>query len=312
MIITVTLNPAVDKILRISNFQTGTMNRAVVLKKYAGGKGINVSRALKSLSKDSLSLTILGGGAGKQIRDMASEEGLSLRYVKIAENSRTCMSIISETSETVINETGPAVTASEVADFKSLFTETVSAGDMIVISGSAAIGFGEDIFCDLILMARQQQATVILDTSGEPLKKALTASPHVIKINRDELMAISGKSPPSDDRILKELGKINKKGVFISIATDGDRAIHAASEGKLYTVMPPEVKAVNALGCGDSFTAGLALSLSEGKTTEEALISGACAGSASSMELGAGFLDKDKVDEFIGHITNPSEKKPGT
>ncbi|MBF0520531.1 MAG: 1-phosphofructokinase family hexose kinase [Nitrospirae bacterium] len=298
MIITVTLNPAVDKILRISNFQTGTMNRAMVLRKYAGGKGINVSRALKSLGKDTVSLTILGGGAGKQIRDMASEEGLSLRYVKIAENSRTCLSIISEMSETVINETGPTIMASEISDFKALFSETVSAGDMVIISGSAAIGFSEDIFFDLILLARQNQSTVILDTSGEPLKKALTASPHVIKINRDELMAISGKSPPSDDRILTGLSKINKTGVFLSIVTDGDRAIHAASEGKLYTVMPPEVKAVNALGCGDSFTAGFALSLTEGESIEDALISGACAGSASSMELGAGFLDKDRVDEL--------------
>ncbi|MEO5356250.1 MAG: 1-phosphofructokinase family hexose kinase [Nitrospirae bacterium YQR-1] len=292
MIITVTLNPAVDKILKISNFQTGSINRADVLKKYAGGKGINVARALKALGKESLSLTVVGGGTGKQILDMASEEGLNLRYTEITENSRMCMSIISETSETVINEAGPTVTESEIAAFKVLFNETVSAGDMVIISGSAACGFGGDIFYDLILMAGKRQAGVLLDTSGESLKRALSASPHVVKINRDELMAISDKAPPSEDMILTGLVKINEAGgVFLSIATEGDRAVYAVSEGKHYTVMPPEVKALNALGCGDSFTAGLALSLSEGKSIEESLISGVCAGTASSQQLGAGFLD---------------------
>ncbi|MBF0516193.1 MAG: 1-phosphofructokinase family hexose kinase [Nitrospirae bacterium] len=300
MIITITLNPSQDKTLQVDGIKLNSVCRADILKITAGGKGINVSRAVKRLEGDTLALTLLGGATGRGIVTLLKNEGIIFHYTPIAGESRTCLSLIDSVkkTETVINENGPFVTEVEELSFKSLYERAIGKRDVVVISGSAALGIDKTIFFELIETAHKKGAVAILDASGEFLTSGIEAVPDVLKINKQELQRLVGKPLNSRPKLLVEMKQLLALGLGCVIITDGGRQMLALCSDGMWSVEPPRIEAVSALGCGDCVSAALALGIEREKPFEEILIEAAAAGTQNALSYGAGFIDKEGVKKF--------------
>lgn len=297
MIVTITLNPSQDKTLQVDGLELNAVCRADVLKITAGGKGINVSRAVNGLEGGTLAMTLLGGVTGRTIAGLLKNEGIAFRYTAIAGESRTCLSLIDSVkkTETVINENGPEVTGREQANFKSMYTRAVGKGDIVLISGSAAQGIDSAIFHELIETAHRKGAVVILDASGEFLTAGIAGVPDVLKINKQELSRLTGKSLTTRTKTIEEMKKLVELGIGRVIITDGGRQTLAIAGGQAWAVTPPHVEAVSTLGSGDCVSAVIALGIEHGSPFEETLVEAAAAGTQNALSYGAGFIDKEGV-----------------
>ncbi|MBF0488413.1 MAG: 1-phosphofructokinase family hexose kinase [Nitrospirae bacterium] len=298
MIITVTLNPSQDKTLRVDGLRLDSICRADILRITAGGKGINVCRAIKRLGGDTLALTLLGGATGGLIASLLKNEGIEVQFTPIAGDSRTCLSLIDslKKTETIINENGPSVTVPEQQSFKSMYGGAIGKGDIIVISGSAAAGIDGAIFPELIETAHIKGAATILDASGEFLAAGIKAIPNVIKINKQEFGRLTGKPLNSRAAVIEEMSRLAALvGIGRVIITDGGGRTLALSGSEVWQVTPPRVEPLSTLGSGDCVSAVLAMGMERDMPFEAALVEAAAAGAQNTLSYGAGIIDKEGV-----------------
>ncbi|KWT78301.1 1-phosphofructokinase family hexose kinase [Candidatus Magnetominusculus xianensis] len=305
MIITITLNPSQDKTLQADGLKLNSVVRSDILKITAGGKGINVSRAVKRLEGDSLALTLLGGATGVGIISLLKNEGIVFHYTPIAGESRTCLSLIDSVkkTETVINENGPSVTQQEQQSFKSMYGLAIGKQDIVVISGSAALGIDNEIFFELIESAHEKGAVAILDASGDFLTAGIKAIPDVLKINKHELQRLAGKPLNSRPKIIEEMKTLSGLGIDRVIITDGGHQALALRGSEIWSVQPPRVEAVSTLGSGDCVSAALARGIERDMPFEETLVEAIAAGTQNALSYGAGFIDKDGVKKLSSLTT---------
>ena len=283
MVITVTLNPSMDKTFEIPRFQPGGVyHKARLIKSVAGGKGINVSRALKLLGGETLALTLLGGCTGRAIAGKLAAEGIDVGSVEIQGESRTCLGIIDPESsvETVLNETGPEVLKSEAARFIRLFKETLrrygsrpdgGAAPLVVLAGSAPPGFGPDVFKNLAAEIKRRGARAVADLSGDCLRCAVQAAPFMVKINAAELENLTGGRLDTELEIFDAMERIAEAGVKAVVVTRGAKDALAVVRGpkngiRRWRAQAPRVEAVSAWGSGDCVTAGMVRVLAEAES----------------------------------------------
>jgi tagatose 6-phosphate kinase len=306
MIITVTLNPSIDKTLKIDNFTVNSVFRAEIVGQNPGGKGINVSRAVKKLTGLTTALLLIGGPEGKEIVDKLKKEGIDYHSVDVSGQSRTCYGIIDplRKTETVINEPGPFVSEEPLSRFISLYDETIRSDDLVALSGSAPLGIRKDIYYDLITIAKRKKAYTVVDTSGDYLHKAIEAIPDIIKINRRELENLFHCSLSTYEDIIDKSRVLLQKGIARVIVTQGKNTALALTHDYVYTVTPPSVNAINTWGCGDSFVAGLCYILDREKADsfEKALAWAAAASAHNTLSFGAGFINRDEVVKLIEKV----------
>ena len=299
MLITVTLNPAMDRTLLVNSFSVNSVSRGVLLTNAPGGKGINVSRAALELGGKTLALCIAGGETGRLFTEKLGSEGIDFQVMNVKGETRTCYGIIDKelATETVINELGPSLEKNDVEKFKSLFSETVKNGDIVALSGSFPIGMPDTIYAELIEIVRANNARVILDTSGVGLRKGLEAGPFIVKVNRLEIAQIDGSREPLEDNKLIDIAKslISRWGISNIIVTQGNGPVFIISASDVFVVVPPDVSAVNTWGSGDCVVAGLLVYLDMGHSFEDAVRLGVAAGTANTLSYGAGFIKIEDV-----------------
>ncbi|KJR42376.1 1-phosphofructokinase [Candidatus Magnetoovum chiemensis] len=313
MILTVTLNASIDKLLFADNFTVNSVLRAEAVMESAGGKGINVSRAIKHLRGTSTALTLLGGGAGALIARKLEDEGIAYRFVEIEDSSRTCYALIDRVNktETVINESGPTVTSYEIERFCALFKDALNKASIVVFSGSAARGFDSAIYNNLIVMAKQRGCLTIVDASAQLLERAIEASPHIVKINKAEFNNLIGAGVSTDDSggdLVTNMRRLQARGVDNIVITDGGDRITALVSDRLIKdgliiVQPPRINDVlNTWGCGDCVTGAIAYGLDRGMSFVEVLSLAAAAGAANTFSYGAAFFNPLDVDELLHDV----------
>lgn len=233
MIYTVTLNPSIDYIVRLDQVQVGSVNRMDSDDKFAGGKGINVSRVLKRLGIPNTATGFIGGFTGKFITDTLAEEEIEIRFVQVAEDTRINVKIKAD-QETEINGTGPTVEPAQLEELKAILS-SLTAEDTVVFAGSSAKNLGNVIYKDLIALTRQTGAQVVCDFEGQTLIDSLDYQPLLVKPNNHELGAIFGVKLESLDEIENYARQLLAKGaqnVIISMAGDG--ALLVTSEGAYF------------------------------------------------------------------------------
>lgn len=303
-IITVTLNPSIDRALNVKDFNLNRVCRGDVMSVAAGGKGINVSRAVHRLGGKTKALGVAGGETGRQIAAQLKAENIDFTFQGINGESRTCYSIIdnSKHTETVINETGPEVLPEEIKEFKSLFEYCVSKDDIVCLSGSAARGFDRAIYHDLIMISHHSKAKVILDTSGESLFSAIKAVPYIVKINRSELEKLFNSEPTARENLRSKVEKLTGKGIYGVVITQGEYETVAFFDNQLWSLLPPKVEPINSWGSGDSFLAGMAVGMENGENLIDAMEFGVRAGTANTLSYGAGFIDREEVMKLSGRV----------
>ena len=261
MIFTVTLNPALDKTVTIPSFSVNTVNRVRQLRTDAGGKGINVSKCIGVLGGSSTALVILGGNVGRKIFSFLKEQpGIATLAVWTDGETRTNLKIVDPERgfNTDINESGPAVEIEILNRLQDELLSRVREGDIVVLSGSLPAGAPAGLYGDWCGLLKKRGARVFLDADGDCLALGLKAKPDLIKPNRVELAALTGKILTTEDNVICAARSILEKGVKrVVVSLDQDGALFLTKDGA-FRIAPPRVAVRSTVGAGDSMIAALA------------------------------------------------------
>ena len=297
MILTVTLNTAVDKTYTVENFRIDRVHRPSSWKIVPGGKGINVARVYRELGGEAIATGFEGGHNGEYILEGMKDESLKYDFVRTNDESRVCIAILDpiERTQTELNEVGPEITDDEVQQLKLKYEDLLKGIQYIVLSGSIPPGVPDEIYRILIKIAKQYEIPCVLDSSGEPLIQGLEALPLIAKPNIHELSSVVGRQLATIEETAEAACELNSKGIEIVIVTLGrDGALVATKEG-LWHAKPPEIPFVSAVGSGDALAAAFVYVLAEEKPVSEALRLGVAAGAANAMTFGAGFCKREDI-----------------
>jgi 1-phosphofructokinase family hexose kinase len=312
MIITVTLNTAIDKTLSVPNFRLGRRHRTVEQTTMPGGKGVNVARVLKTLGTPVIATGLAGGATGTRIVEQLTQLSVLSDFVRIREESRTNTAVIDPTTgeQTEINERGPKVSEQECELFVDKLLYLAKGARMCVFAGSLPRDVDIDIYARLIRELRRLGVSTVVDTDGDPLRRAVRAEPDVISPNVLEAEELVGHEFNEDeDRIIavREMAELGARETIMGMP-DGCFAYMASDEPNggrvLYRVRvrPGAVEPRATVGSGDAFLAGFVASRYAGKRTTDALAFGVACGAESTQHLGAGLIDPNRVDRLRSEI----------
>lgn len=281
MIYTVTLNPSIDFIVRIDQLNLGSVNRMVSDDKFAGGKGINVSRVLQRLGVGNTATGFLGGFTGHFIEDSLKNEGIETAFVKVDQDTRINVKIKSQ-EETEINGQGPMISQEQLEALKAKLSQLTS-DDTVVFAGSAPANLGNAVYKELIPLVRKSGAQVVCDFEGQPLLDTLANNPLLVKPNNHELEAIFGvplNSLNDVETYARRILEMGAQHVLISMAGDGALLV---TEEATYFAKPIKGQVKNSVGAGDSMVAGFTGEFVKSKDPVEALKWGVACGTATAF-----------------------------
>lgn len=301
VILTVTLNPAIDKVYQVNSFTVGSVFRPNNIWVTAGGKGINVARVASILGERVVATGFLGGKNGQFIRDQLRQIGIADAFLEIAEETRTCIAINDpiENTSTEVLESGPTISLPEQNTFLDNFKAIVAKVDIVTISGSLPKGVPLDFYGELIKISKQHGKKVLLDTSGQALINSLSHAPFMIKPNKDELESIIGETL-TEENILKIASEIRKeKGIEIVCITLGGSGCIAVTKQGAFRLRAPSVKTINTVGSGDSFVAGCGVALSRNLPIEDVLKTGMACGIANTQFAETGKVSSELVEKYF-------------
>ncbi|MCD6186488.1 MAG: 1-phosphofructokinase [Deltaproteobacteria bacterium] len=303
MIYTITLNPALDRTLYVKKINYDDSIRIEKERRYAGGKGIDVSRVLTILGIDNRALGFIGGFSGEELEGRLLNKGISSDFISISGETRTNIIIndMSTKTQTVLNAKGPRITPHSLMKLIHK-VENLKAPDIVTISGSLPPGVNPEIYHKIIEIAKNRGATVVLDTDGDALKVGIDAQPDVIKPNIHELSRLKGVELKEMKDIINAAKSIREQGVKIVLVSMGAKGILMISEKEGYLASPPEVMVENTIGAGDSSVAGFICGLKQGKKLKDALAFAVAAGTATTLKPGTSLCEKDVIMELIPKI----------
>lgn len=302
MIYTITLNPALDYILKHQTFKTGEINRSKQEIILPGGKGINVSIILKALEIDSQVLGYIAGFTGKEIEKEVQEYGIKTDFIKIENGiTRINIKIMTETEETAINAQGPII---EPKHLQALYEkiETIQSGDWVILAGSIPQGLSDNSYENICSKLYDQNIKIVVDTTGDLLKNTLKYKPFLIKPNKEELGEIFNTKIKTTQEVLeysKQLQQEGAKNVLVSLGKEG--AILLDENGKIHQKENIKTtKRINTVGAGDSMVAGFIAGYQEFQNYEKALQMGMAAGTATANSLY--LATKNEIYEIFNKI----------
>ncbi|OQB15986.1 MAG: Tagatose-6-phosphate kinase [Firmicutes bacterium ADurb.Bin193] len=302
MILTVTINPSVDKTYILKRFEKNVVNRARRVMHNAGSKGINVSRVVRLLGQDTCALGFVGGTTGDILISKLNEEGINHEFIH-AKNFSTRLNVkvmdLSEGSVTELNESGDPVSDEDFDLFMEKYKEKLPTADIVVISGSILPKMPIRVYYDLAVIAGKYNKPVFLDCGGAVLRESLKALPYCIKPNLKEFEEMLGESGLSEDRIVDEAKKIiEKHSIPYVVVTLGVRGAIGVSKDAAYKVIPPDVTVGSTVGAGDAFLAGMCHAYLKKMDFPRQLIVGASCASAKITKEGN---DVPSLIELLGY-----------
>ena len=310
MIITVTLNAAIDKTLAVPNFRLGRRHRAVEQTSMAGGKGVNVARALKRLGQPVIATGVAGGPTGTRIIEQLTEEAILNDFVRIREESRTSTAVVDPTNgeQTEINEKGPAVSEAELELFVDKLLYLAKGAAVCVFSGSLPRGVPDGLYARLIADINRLGVLTVLDSEGEALRLGTRAEPGVVSPNEPEAEELVGHEFSDDeDRSLAmhEIVELGAGDALMTLPTGCLALLGSAQERSLYSarIDAGVVETRSTVGSGDAFLAGLVAARYGGRPAEECVRFAVACGAESVQHFGAGVLDPREVDRLLDDVT---------
>jgi len=304
MIITVTLNAALDRSLTVPTLQLGQRHRASDVLTLAGGKGINVARALKRLDHPVVATGLAGGRTGTRIVEQLTEESILNDFVRIRQESRTSTLVVDPTSgtQTEINEWGPKVTETELEMLLDKVRYLSRSAEAVVFAGSLPRGVGDGFYADAVRELNRRGARVALDTEGEPLRLGLEAEPWLVSPNQHEAEQLVGQELFDEEDFLMALDTIAELGARNVHITVEDGCFALVREERLvrrYRAVTPRLEPVSVVGAGDAFLAQWLNAVLDGASSEDALRLASAVGAASVLDVGAGRFDPAEARRLL-------------
>jgi 1-phosphofructokinase family hexose kinase len=307
VILTVTLNAAIDRTVAVPSFRLGYRHRAVERRTVAGGKGVNVARALKLLGRPVIATGLAGGPTGTRILEQLTEESILNDFTRIGDESRTNLAVIDPTSgeQTEINERGPNVAAGEVDRFVEKLLYLAQGAAFCVIAGSVPPGVDPDVYGRLVTQLKELGLSVLLDAEGEPMRAGLRAGPAVVAPNLAEAEEAVGHEFNDPDDLLLGLQSLIEMGAGEAIITREAGCVAILGEPAERRRFEAEIEAlepVATVGSGDAFLAGYLAARYQGAPTRECLAYGVACGAESTQHFGAGTIDPGEVERLLGQV----------
>jgi 1-phosphofructokinase/tagatose 6-phosphate kinase len=307
MIVTVTLNAALDRTVTVPNFQRGHRHRASQGLTLAGGKGINIARALKRLDAPVVATGLAGGRTGTRIVEELTAEAILNDFVRIVDESRTTTAVVDPTSAsyTEIVEWGPHVEPEELEMLMEKLHYLANGADAVIFAGSLPRGVQESFYAEAVRDLKRRNVQSVLDSDGQPLRLGTEAEPFLVTPNQPEAEGLVGQEFSDDDDFLMALDAIAEMGaqnVLITHKTGCVGRFREERRVRRFRALVPRLEAVSAVGSGDTLLAGFIAARVQGRSTEEALRNAVAAGAVSTLEVGAGRFEPREVARIASEV----------
>ena len=304
MIVTVTPNPALDRTLTVPEIVFDEMVRASDSRLDLDGKGVNVSKALRSLGAATVMIGFVGGMAGEVLERGLGALGYATSFTHVAGETRTNTIIFDAAANRYVkaNEAGPTLRPDELAAFFAQARARLGAGDTWILSGSLPPGAPASFFAQLVELIQSRGARALLDTSGEPLRLGCAARPYLVKPNADEAQALAGVVIDGDAAARRAAAFFVDQGVELVALSLGAEGLLLATRGRSARARPPLVRALNPVGAGDALLAGIAWALEQGLGLAEMARWGVASGTAAAMRVGTDSAPRQEVEALYAQV----------
>ena len=304
MIITVTMNPAIDKTAQLEQLERGSLNRLKNVIMDVGGKGINVSKTVKELGGKSIATGFIGGSGGNLIEKVLREQGIKSDFVEIKNEIRTNMKVLEESGfVTELNEPGPVVSGEELDQLTQKLIGYAKEDTLFIMAGSIPNGISKTVYRDLIQKVKGKGAKVFLDADGEVFIHSLKAVPDYIKPNRAELEEYFHMDYRADEKELVKMGKqLIERGIRMAAISLGQMGALFLTKDKVIKCPGLKVEAHSTVGAGDAMVAALSFGLDQGLDLTECARLGLAASAGAVTTKGTKPPKRELVDELMKKV----------
>lgn len=305
MILTVTPNPCVDKTVFIDKLEPGTFMRSEKCTCIPGGKGTNVSRAVRALDRDTAAMTVVGGHPGAHVVEMIrAQDGVECIPFWVKSQTRTITTILEEPihRQTAFFEPGSRVTGEEFGRLVGLFREQAPRANVVTFNGTVSDKRIKTLYKECIAIANEAGVTTVLDSHGPELALGLESVPYMVKPNVAETEELLGTPLDSPDAKWRAIDLFHEKGVELVALSLGKDGALVSRGGERLEVVPPSIEEVNPVGSGDALVAGFAIGLLEDMPLEEMARLGCAAGTANAMSWDIGHFTAAEVEEVARQV----------
>jgi len=309
VILTVTLNTALDITYRVRELRPYASHRVTSVTERPGGKGLNVARVLAALGHEVTVTGFAGGPAGRAVQDqLTATPGVLDALVPVSGSTRRTIAVVEETAAnltpeaTQLNEPGPQITPAEWSAFQDVYEGLLPSVSVVALCGSLPPGVPVGAYAQLVRVARASGVPVLLDTSGEPLRRGVAARPDLVKPNAAELTELTGSHEPS--QAIRDVRRRGARAVVASLGPDGMLAV--TPEGRWRATPPTRVRG-NPTGAGDSAVAGLLSGLIDQLPWPERLTRATALSTATVLAPVAGEFDRPTYEKLLSRVTVTTE-----
>lgn len=304
MILTVTLNTALDITYHVRDLTPRASHRVTKVSERAGGKGLNVARVLAALGHEVTATGFVGGATGLALRDrLAGATGVLDALIPVGGTTRRTVAVVDAGGDTTqFNEPGPAIAPAEWTAFQEAYGDLLGSASAVALCGSLPPGVPVGAYAGLIRTARAAGVPVLLDTSGEPLRRGVAARPDLLKPNAEELAELTGSHEP-----FRATRDARRRGAHTVVASLGAEGLLARTADGHWRAAPPRRLRGNPAGAGDSAVAGLLSGLVEHLPWPGRLARAMALSAATVLAPVAGEFDRAAYEELVGQVRVTAE-----
>ena len=303
MIVTLTVNPAIDRIISVDRLVFEDRAYINSSRESAGGRGINASSVIHSFGGETLAVFISGGDSGKRLEAQLSANGLPISAVPIRNEIRTNLTVTDKHGLTVnLNEAGPALTKAELTRVERVVAQALDRAQWLMVCGSIPPGVPSSFYGKIIGMARAKKVSTLLHADSEALREGIESKPTVVTPNQQEAERLLGRTILTRTHYLEAARQIHAMGADSVILSLGSRGAVGAFADGLYEALPPRVDAVCPIGAGDALSAAYTWSMTRKRNSADALRWGVAAGTASSRLPGMNFASLAETEEIYRQV----------
>lgn len=301
MILSITLNPSVDRTVFLDGLKVHDTNRIARTETDAGGKGVNLSRVAHELGAATTSLAFAGGGSGAYIERVLQSDGVPCRFVPVQGETRINISIEDGSGQppTTLNEKGPTIHPEEWEKLRLIAVELGRKASWTTMGGSIPPGLGAESYRELAMLLRPLGTRLCIDCDGEAMKHALSIVPDAIKPNRQEAERLLGRKIAKRDDALGAADEWHRQGVgYAMVSLGAEGAVLACAEGR-FVGTPPRLESKSTIGSGDSLLGAFFAMLERGAPAADALRWGMAAGAATALTDGSDIGRRDVIESLV-------------
>ena len=303
MIVTLTINPAIDRILSVDRLAFEDRAYITSSRESAGGRGINASHVIHSFGADTLAVLTSGGDSGKRLETHLSDCGYPIAVVPVENEIRTNLTITDQHGLTVnLNEKGPTLAKTEVARIERVVKDALAHASWLMVSGSLPPGVPSSFYARIVTMARQKKVKTLLHASGEALREGIEAKPTVVTPNQQEAERVLGRMLLTRTHYLEAAARLRTMGPESVVLSLGSRGAVGAFADGILEALPPRIDAVCPIGAGDALAATYVWAMRRKPNPADAMRWAVAAGTASARLPGMSFASLEQTREMYKQV----------